>query len=176
MLLMEGPDGAGKTTLLERVLDQWDDVVRQPRFSTPDGPLPNLFARAWDDAAVMHTHPIGAYDRHPTWSEYVYGPIRGTVDPAFFTSTAQSLVHRVAKHTLTVLCLPPFEVVDHNCRTSYQMEGVAKHTARMYQGYQVQRVFWPGPVVWYDYTNPDHLASVMSRIGLHIAEWQRDHA
>jgi GTPase SAR1 family protein len=162
MLLIEGPDGAGKTTLLERILDNFEDVQRQPRFSTPDGPLPNLFGRAWDDAAVMHTHPIGVYDRHPVWSEYVYGPIRGTVDPAFFTSPAQSLMRRVADSTLTILCLPPFEVVDYN-------------TLRMYQAYKVQRVFWPGAIITYDYTSEHQLSTVMNHVRLHIAEWRRDY-
>lgn len=74
--------------------------------------------------------------------------------------------NRVAHHSLTIWCLPPFNTVLRNVEEDAegQMDGVVQNIATIYAMYQMHRLLWPGRSVLFDYTK-----SAMSWEGLRYA-------
>lgn len=182
MILLEGPDGSGKTTLLKELLNEHGDTLEQrPRFSTPEGPLSNLYVRVYNDLQDMRRSPVcGVYDRHPLVSEYVYGqamPDR-EVNPDFLWPSAAEMLRDFASRTLLVMCLPPLAEVHKNLEDErVQMDGVRENVFRMYQAYQVLSLWWPNQrsLVTYDYTSNLSVAHTRAAVRLHLAEWSKNH-
>jgi hypothetical protein len=180
MIILEGPDGSGKTTLMqELVMDH--GFKQRPRFSTHSGPLDNLYRRVYQDLekVMSGTEECGVYDRHSLMSEYIYGQIRpdSEINPDFLWPGAADMVRALSSRCLLVLCLPPLHVVTENVlkEDTEQMVGVRENIFRMYQAYQVMRIFWPSQnrLITYDYTSDLSRRTAISRINLHRAEWNK---
>lgn len=156
-IIVEGPDGAGKTTLVQELQGHFPQMELHPRFCTSkDGPIENLTEEVFKDVKARPTHFI--YDRHPTISEFIYNtsiPNRA-IRPAFLTDAMGRLRQRVARHSVTVWCLPPLSVVKQNTAADElegnQMAGVAANIERIYEQYQMHRIMWPGCSVLFNYT------------------------
>lgn len=168
-IIVEGPDGAGKTTLIQDLQGHFPEMELHPRFCTSrGGPIEGLAEEVYRDVVSKPTHFI--YDRHPVISDYVYNaaiPER-SYTVGFLTDTMGRLRNRVAHHSLTIWCLPPLSQVRFNCRkdeeAGNQMSGVFDNIEKIYDGYHMHRLLWPGRSVIYDYTN-----SAMSWEGLSYA-------
>lgn len=179
MILLEGPDGAGKTTLLNELTTRLNLPAR-PRFSTSKGgPMDNLYSRVYEDMLTYPHERCGIYDRHPLVSEYVYGQIRpdSEIDPNFLWPSAAKMLQLFAQDVLLVLCLPPFHEVAENVRRGEQLEGVRENAFRMYQAYQMIRIWWPNQenLVTYDYTSKLSQMQTHAAVQLHVTKWNRNH-
>lgn len=130
MIILEGPDGSGKTTLLE-ILEQKFQLPKHERFCTSDGPFDDLARLAYKDVQTMPNQPLSIYDRHPFISEYAYAaaiPER-TIRLDFLEGWAVSTLRQFARHSLVVLCLPPFANVLQNV-TGCQLCAHPDHTGK----------------------------------------------
>lgn len=175
MIILEGPDGGGKTGLLRRLGDAFPMVPLAPRFATSlGGPLDNLATRVYEDIQKQgKSNSPSFYDRHPIISEYVYGhsiPER-TVNQYFLFPSATALRNNIASAALVVWCMPPLAEVTKNVQSNDQMPGVIENIQKIYEGYCIQRVTWPGESYLYDYTNPN-LAPIVQAIYQHLAGWE----
>lgn len=182
MIIIEGPDGAGKSTLMERLRADLPFIPLAPRFATSKGgPLTNLGGLVYEDIKrQMRMSEPQLYDRHPIISEYVYGhtlPGR-EVNPYFKFPSAKTLRQQIAESALVVWCMPPFIAVEANVTHGHndQMPGVADSIDKLYEAYLMQRIFWPGECLTYDYTLSNmgkvgHYAEIIQSINRHIASW-----
>lgn len=130
MLILEGPDGSGKTTL-QGILQEKFQLPAHPRFCTSDGPQDDLARAVFRDARELETQPLSIYDRHPFLSEFAYAtaiPERFVRDD-FLEGWVTPLLNKVARLSLVILCLPPFEVVNQNV-TGCQLCNHPVHTER----------------------------------------------
>jgi len=154
-IIIEGPDGAGKTTLVQELQDHFPEMEIHARFCTSKGgPIPNLAEAVYKDAKGRPSNFI--YDRHPLLSEYIYNtaiPTR-SIRPDFLSDAMGRLRLRVARHALTVFCLPPFNEVKKNTERDAedQMPGVVENIFDIYQQYCMHKIMWPGRQVGFDYT------------------------
>lgn len=157
-IILEGPDGSGKTTLGQELQGHFPKMEMHPRFCTSkEGPIENLAEEVFKDIKSKPTHFI--YDRHPCVSEYVYNSAiperaRKGIKLDFLTSQMERVRLRVAHHSLTVFCLPPFEAVKANIERDAgdQMPGVLENIFPIYQQYYMHYLMWPGHKIHYDYT------------------------
>lgn len=155
MIILEGPDGGGKTTLLEDLREQYPSIPVHDRASSSGadgGPVVDLFDWVLIDVPTWSSQELSFYDRHPLVSEYIYGPIiRGTMDPRFHTTPH---LRRLMRRALTIVCLPPLEVVRASVSAERDMSGVTTHIDAIWHSYASLRAFWSSTVgiVHYDYT------------------------
>lgn len=180
MIILEGPDGAGKTTLLHQLENDLKLPIH-PRFATHDGPLDRLFSRVVEDCFSRDRYTIELYDRHPFWSEYIYGSVLPgrQVNSHFLKRAVSELVSQVARDALVIVCLPPFDkVVDALLAPSAerQMASVTDYIGELYDAYRIMALMWPNQanVYEYDYTDPDAYSQLLSRVHHHIKETIRD--
>lgn len=177
MILIEGPDGAGKTTLLRR-LSRDLGIPQHARAVTdvsgPDGR--DLWGWACQDIMTWDVQPVSVYDRHPTISEYIYGPIvRGCLPPGFLHPSSRGILSRVHKQALVVFALPDFETVKANVAQEDQMSGVVSNIEAIYWSYRAVRANWPGWAVDYDYrvkSGSHSYDSVVRAARVHLATWK----
>lgn len=174
MIILEGIDGGGKTSLLKEVCGRFG-ITQRPRFSSADGPLPNLFDRVYQDLITIPTSECQVYDRHPLISDYVYAPaLRGGLLPEFTWPSARSMRNLLAAQSLVVWCVPPKEVVSKSLLNRID-EGNHQHVHtrldEIYDAYLMQRNFWPGDDVSYDYTDSNSRQAALRRIEQHITKW-----
>lgn len=134
MIVLEGPDGSGKTTLLE-MLEGKFQLPKHPRFvgSTNRHEITHaeLARKAFQDVQTMPNQTLSIYDRHPFLSEYAYAaaiPER-TIPLEFLEGWAVSTLRQFARHSLIVLCLPPFSNVLQNV-TGCQLCDHPDHTGK----------------------------------------------
>lgn len=160
MIILEGPDGAGKTRLAQRLSEELK-LPLLPRAATSlGGPIEGV--DNWVEAQLrMPSLPRGLQDRHPLFSEIIYGPIvRGWVagkfnDPHWVQSMMTTLVsHR----PIVVYCLPPMGVVRENILSEpdEQMLGVVANIDGIYSQYVTQLGWYlalKGRVMVWDYTS-----------------------
>ncbi len=155
-IILEGPDGAGKTTLAADLQAHFPEMEMHPRFCTSTGgPIENLAEAVYRDTRSQASHYI--YDRHPVISDYVYNaaiPER-RFSPDFLCSAMGHVRERVATHSLTIWCIPPFSVVRDNVARdiSEQMPGVWDNLEKIHELYQMHFLMWPGRKVFFDYTS-----------------------
>lgn len=180
MIILEGPDGAGKTTLLKNLLVTFPDIPERPRFVPHEGPgdMGDLYQAVYNDFEQnVVTRNLAFYDRHPLWSEYVYGSVMPDreVFPSFTSPAARSMAKYLASSSLVILCLPPLATIKQNLgQDIVQMDGVPENIFRIYQQYQVLRSLWPGRVVTYDYTRDfDHML-IVSEVRHHIRQYRSE--
>lgn len=174
MIIFEGPDGGGKSRLIERIMGDVP-LPKAPRFATSlGGPKENLGLLVFEDLknqAQMDFPQI--YDRHPLVSEYIYGhTIPGrAVNPYFLYESARTLRQTVARSALVVWCLPPLHYVVKAAQNGQHMPGVADNIEKIYEGYCIARVQWPGESVTYDYSRGGY-NSIVQSVMRHATEWQ----
>lgn len=171
MIIVEGPDGAGKTGLVRKLTIEFSLPTHERASHGVAGPVDNLFEWAHRDVVTMPEQPISVYDRHPLISEYVYGPIcRSTLPVGFTTPTAHALIRMMAPRVLVVMCRPPLERLTASVTPERDMPGVTEHIERIASAYDALRMFWPGYVITYDYSNhSEDLPKVLAACRLHVA-------
>lgn len=176
MIILEGPDGGGKTTLLGKLQARFD-LPQRPRFADSSGPYPDLYNRIYDDLheISLPRTKCQVYDRHSLISDYVYGPtLRGTVLPEFTWPSAATMRNALASRSLVVWCMPPRNIahtnVSHDLATGNHVD-VHRKFNELYDGYLMQRVFWSGAAVDYDYTDDRSVTRAINRIEQHVTEW-----
>lgn len=179
MIILEGPDGAGKTTLLSNLLDEFPSIEEHARASTSvEGPLAEIHEWARTDLATQMLQPLSFYDRHPVFSEPVYGQIiRGNVHEWFSSEEAQQMGNSLLNNSLVVICLPPLDKVVNNLEAEGQMEGVIDNIGQIYGVYgniltSISQAF-PTNVFHYDYTVESDLDDLISVIAAHQTQWNR---
>lgn len=179
MIIVEGPDGGGKSALLTRIASDLPHIPRADRFATSlGGPLENLGMLVYRDTQKQNDMDMPQlYDRHPIISEYVYGhAIREReINPYFLYPSAHTLRNVIADHSLVIWCIPPKFDVAHNVENGDQMPGVVDHIDKIYEGYSMHRVMWPGvdQLTW-DYTQMGtggKYAQILTAINRHVAGW-----
>jgi hypothetical protein len=152
-LIVEGCDGSGKTTLIQLIQNLYPETELHERFTRSiDGPFPDIAERVFRSTRNFPTHYI--HDRHPVISEYVYGhsiPTRH-VNREFLKQSMATVKQRIANNSLVIWCMPSLEVVRENVMKEPQMEGVQEYVDKIYEGYEIQRLFWRGAAISYDYT------------------------
>ena len=152
-IIVEGPDGAGKTTLISLIQHLYPDLEVHERFTrSVEGPYPDIAERVYRSVRDRPTHYV--HDRHPVISEYVYGHTIPTrhVNVDFLKVSMKAVRQRIANNSLVIWCLPPLERVRYNVEQEEQMEGVAEHIDKIYEGYLIQKLLWTGAAITYDYT------------------------
>jgi hypothetical protein len=153
-IIVEGPDGAGKTTLISLLQHLYPGLEIHERFTrSVEGPYPDIAERVYRSVRDHPTHCV--HDRHPIISEYVYGSTIPTrhVNTDFLKPSMAVIRQRIANNSLVIWCLPPLEKIKHNIEQEQQMEGVVQYIDKIYEGYLMQRLFWRGAAVTYDYTH-----------------------
>lgn len=164
-VIVEGPDGAGKTTLIKQLTERFPVTVHERACTSEGGPVTELYE--WTEknlAELVHVHTPMLYDRHPGFSELVYGPIlRGDIGGCLDESTWREGVHRVLRERAFVIwCLPPVGTVVTNLfhnyadNTAVQMDGVTEHIRELHAAYTAMSLVWNGPAFTYDYTKSQH--------------------
>lgn len=163
MIILEGPDGSGKTTLLELLTEKFN-LPKHERFCTSDGPHGDLASLAFRDARTMRSQPLSIYDRHPFLSEYAYAsaiPER-VVGDAFLEGWAIDTLRSVARHSLVILCLPPFRNVLQNV-TGCQLCNHPDHTGKEFCTKFSQETEEPCGCI--EMSPPHHMSGVAENIG-----------
>ena len=179
MIVLEGPDGSGKTTLLSNLLDQFPSIEEHARASASvGGPLDNIQDWAKADLATQMLQPLSFYDRHPMFSEPIYGTvIRNYVHPWFSSQEAHELGEVFLRNSLMVFCLPPLTDVLANVKVEDQMNGVHDHIETIYSVYQSTLISlkdaFPYNVFHYDYTNEEDLDDLFTVIAAHQTRFER---
>lgn len=163
-IIVEGPDGAGKTTLIQELQFIHPGLEIHPRFCTSTGgPIDNLAEAVFRDIDVVARPTNQIYDRHPVISEYIYRTaidISGGPADVFLSDQMKRVRERIARHSLVIWCLPPFQTVFNNVieddAAGGQMSGVLDNIHQIYNLYQQHRIFWPGRYATvFDYTRHD---------------------
>jgi hypothetical protein len=180
MIILEGPDGAGKTTLLLNLLDHFPDIEQHAKASTSTGgPVAKIDLWAINDLISWPVQPLSFYDRHPMFSEPLYGHVlRGGKFPGWFLG-ADALRHgiKMMNNGLIVFCLPPLEVVVENIEAEEQLSGVKDHILELWSSYEVLIAHYaskfPKSVVHYDYTRNGDLDDVLTLVEAHQVRWNR---
>lgn len=179
MIVIEGPDGSGKTSLLHNLLDEFPEIEEHARASASvGGPLPDIQDWAKNDLLTQLVQPLSFYDRHPIFSEPVYGKIiRNYVHPWFNTEEASGLGQMLIERSLIVICLPPIENVLKNVGVNDQMSGVVDHIVDIYHVYRSMLVglaeVFPMNIFHYDYTVDTDYGQLASVVEAHQARWNR---
>lgn len=179
MIILEGVDGSGKTTLLSNLLDQFPSIEEHARASASvGGPLDNIQDWAREDMATQMIQPLSFYDRHPMFSEPIYGAIiRNYVHPWFNSDEAQEMGDSFLRNNLIVICLPPLENVLENVKVEDQMPGVHDHIEALYNVYRQTitslQVAFPHNVFHYDYTNEEDLDDLVTMVAAHQTRYLR---
>jgi hypothetical protein len=181
MIILEGPDGSGKTSLMGNLLDRLQGVEQHERASTSKGgPVDNLFDWAQEDVLTWPVQPLAIYDRHPLFSEPIYGPIiRQTLDPRFNSPVfGRVLTQQVLKEGLIVICLPDPQFVIDNVRGNAddQMEGVLYRIESIYSEYRRIQHNLRGRrnVFWYDYNRNGDLEQLVTVAKAHQIMWNKN--
>lgn len=176
MIVLEGPDGSGKTTLLKQLAEHYSTslVVHERASEGVKGPVDDLYQWAHDDLYSWLIQPLSLYDRHPLVSEYIYGPvIRGSIDPRFFHSPLRRLF---ARRALTIVCLPPQDVVRRAVSDERDMPGVSTHIDTIWTLYASLKASWPCAtgLLYYDWTEAldADLSQIHSHIHHHMKNWE----
>lgn len=181
MIVLEGPDGSGKTTLLANLLDQFPTIEEHARASTSvGGPLPEIHDWAKQDLMTQMLQPLSFYDRHPMFSEPIYGRIiRDRVHDWFSSEESQLLGQTFIENSLIVVCLPKIENVVANTEENFddQMSGVVDHIGEIYSRYEQLLRFlvsmFPANVFHYDYTVDTDLDDLKMLIDSHLTRHTR---
>jgi len=172
MIIIEGPDGAGKTTLLNELAAHYTSIPVHERASDGvNGPVKNLYRWAERDVGNWTEEPVHFYDRHPFISEYIYGPVvRGTMDPQFHTT---HLRRYVARRALTIVCLPPLDIVKLAVSDERDMAGVTTHIDTIWHLYASLPASWASSagIVVYDWTRHNAADHIHPHINSHRTHW-----
>lgn len=179
MIVLEGVDGSGKTTLLASLLETFPGIEEHARASASvGGPLKDIHEWAKADLATQMLQPLSFYDRHPMFSEPIYGTIcRNHVHDWFSSHEAHELGEEFLRKNLVVFCLPPLGVVLENVKVEAQMEGVHEHIDALYDMYLktliALRDAFPYNVFHYDYTVETDFEDLVSVVEAHYVRWNR---
>lgn len=178
MIIIEGPDGAGKSRLIARLHEELGIPIHERAVRDKHGPSDTEGSTLWDwtvrDVASWENQDVMLYDRHPLISEYIYGPVtRGRMASGFNQPSSQGLRHKVERHAVLIVCLPPLEVVEENIKKDDQMEGVHENISVLYGLYEALLSQWPGWPVRYDYTRRDGYDMIRRFVRMHVAQWQK---
>jgi len=179
MIILEGPDGAGKTTLLLNLLDEFPHIEQHAKASTSTGgPVANIAHWAKEDITTWPIQALSFYDRHPMFSEPVYGQLlRNGYDGWFDGADAQRMGHKIMERGLTVFCLPPIELVVENLSAEEQLSGVEDNILSLYGAYEAYLAHFskkfPNSVFHYDYTKSTDFDDLHTLVEAHAIRWNR---
>lgn len=179
MIILEGPDGAGKTTLLLNLLDEFPSIEQHEKASSSTGgPVENIAAWAREDILSWPVQPLSFYDRHPMFSEPVYGRIlRNGYDGWFDGADAKRLGDKMMARGLIVFCLPPIELVVENLGAEEQLGGVNDNILSLYTAYETYLPHFakafPHSVFHYDYTQDTDFDQLHTTVEAHQIRWDR---
>ncbi|MGH3834119.1 MAG: hypothetical protein ACRDSF_00225 [Pseudonocardiaceae bacterium] len=111
-MVVEGPDKSGKTTLVNEFSLQLALPVHHSfhEFGTlGDVPIQKIL----EDLRLWPEKPMGVYEGHPIFREYIYGPLhRQGVSPHFMDPGISPLVNRLRTMALIVYCRPPDNMIE----------------------------------------------------------------
>ena len=90
--------------------------------------------------------------------------------------------HRVSGKPITCRAVINLEHEPSICMcveevTPHHMVGVAENILPIYQMYETLSVFWPNQqsLIIYDYTKPESIKRVFSRVQIHVTQWRKNH-
>jgi hypothetical protein len=142
------------------------------------GPLENIQDWARHDLASQILQPLSFYDRHPMFSEPIYGRIvRDRVHDWFSSDDAQALGNSFLRNNLVVICLPSLDRVIENLAVEDQMDGVITSIGTIYGAYQQTLISlkdaYPYNVFHYNYEIDRDLEDLEDVITAHQVRWNR---
>lgn len=180
MILLEGPDGSGKTSLMSTLLDRFPGIEEHERASTSKGgPVDNIFDWAWNDLITWDQQPLSFYDRHPLFSEPIYGPtVRNSLDSRFEDYHGEDMALKTINESLIILCLPDIDTVRNNVYSNLddQMSGVVLHINSIYEQYRKLKdaLYRRRNVFWYDYNRPGDLENLTKVVEAYQIMWNKN--
>lgn len=128
MIIVEGMDNSGKTTLCEKL----ESKSNFPVIHSP-GPPQVVGIEAWfsfvRDTLTREVPCI--YDRHPIFSEYIYGPLLRGVN---MLSDKDYLSKLVKKDPLVIYCRPADSIIV-DFKDTIQMNGVKEKALMLIKAY-----------------------------------------
>ena len=149
IIILEGPDGAGKSTLVESFRRNSNRYFWTLRSSGPPASVRQLL-----EVLGWATHKPSdidiLFDRHPSISESIYGPILRDVNLLKDYPQDLWLLHSNA----IVYCRPPFDVIEHNVKHTPQLSGVQGCLMQIVRMYDVlmESLSDSNRIIHYDYT------------------------
>lgn len=149
VIIVEGPDGGGKTTLAKGLRERWNAAYHHqgPYKGDPLVETIRLLERpanrGWVVCDRLHL------------GEQVYGPIFRQRDALGDAGRRMLERYLLARGSVVVRALPPFEVAHRNWWTRRQSNGEMFHErfGAVYGAFERLRSYLP--VIHYDYTMPD---------------------
>jgi hypothetical protein len=156
-IIVEGMDGTGKDGLITRFRAFFPEhTIHERASSSLGGPVDNLAQWVSCDLETIGINGPWIYNRHPAFSEPIYGPIcrPRAVAPFDDPTYIHTLRQRLAKTCLVVWCLPPWSNVRHNVMSNpgAHMPGVAENARQLYEIYRRAAGDFPGESLYWDYT------------------------
>ena len=170
MIIIEGCDSSGKSTLVRFIKENYQvQTVHSP------GPWDSLDSlMKWcKEASNLDARFRGRLvcDRHPFFSESVYGPaLRGSsmLDAESYYSIKYDLAHHFPA---VIICCPPEEVMMETYGQKAQLPKIEQlsEISKAYQAYADTLDFWPGFFTDYNYTSERSKAAILPFIELYFA-------
>lgn len=160
-VIVEGPDKSGKTTLVNHLSMDLGLPVHHSFHSyaaLDDVPV----QESLNDLRGWQAKPMGVYESHPFFQEYIYGPIhRHKVSEHFLDPGIRPLVDRIRTMALIIYCRPPDNMLDDEALPFWDL--LFKFPLSNFL------------VMEHDYSNPQSTPRVMDRVERRIEqvrEWE----
>lgn len=149
IIVLEGMDNSGKTTLGHQLADdlQLTEVhaCRKPQVAQDIADY-----QEWLEGSPNHV----VVDRHPAFSDLVYGPILRGRTPANWI-----MAQNIRKHVFLVYCRPPDTQI-LNFKDRHQMSGVREKGPFLIKGYDGLMESLK-PDFRYDFSQPKQLENLL---------------